>query len=136
MNEKLKNMSVEDRIKFTILCIEKYLSVKYPSKDWTPLFSVMEKLNNTYWDESLYSFTDIMPECIVKTPDRPDYNIFMELYKDTENDVSELLESLEIIVELFIYTSMDNFNNNESVRIMENIIYKYFIENNISIPEL
>ncbi|MBD5159121.1 MAG: hypothetical protein HDT23_02605 [Ruminococcus sp.] len=136
MNEKLKNMSVEGRIKFTILCIEKYLSMKYPSKDWKPLFSVMEKLNNTYWDESLYSFTDIMPECIVKTSYRPDYDIFMELYNDTENDVSELLESLEMIVELFIYTSMYDFNNNESVKIIENIINKYFIENNISIPEL
>ncbi len=135
MNEKLKNMSVEDRIAFTILCIEKYLSFKYPKKDWQPLFSAMKKLNNTYWDESLYSFTDIMPECIVKTPNRPDYNIFMELYKDTENDVSELLESLEIIVELFIYTSMYDFNNNESVRIMEDIINKYFIPNNISVPD-
>ena len=136
MNEKLKNMSVEDRIVFTISCIEKYLSFKYPQKDWTPLFSAMEKLNNTYWDESLYSFTDVMPECIVKTPNRPDYNIFMELYKDTENDVSELLESLEIIVELFIYTSMYDFNNNESVKIMEDIINKYFIPNNISVLDL
>ncbi|MDE6501715.1 MAG: hypothetical protein K2L10_06490 [Ruminococcus sp.] len=136
MNEKLKNMSIEDRIVFTISCIEKYLSFKYPQKDWTPLFSAMEKLNNTYWDESLYSFTDVMPECIVKTPNRPDYNIFMALYKDTENDVSELLESLEIIVELFIYTSMYDFNNNESVKIMEDIINKYFIPNNISVPDL
>ncbi|MDE6425838.1 MAG: hypothetical protein K2K89_06845, partial [Ruminococcus sp.] len=90
--DKLKNISLRGRIAFTIMCIEQYLTKQYPHNDWTPLSEKMWKVTNSYFDEWLYDFTDIMPECffkISKLKNASETITFKKMYKGlTENNIS------------------------------------------------
>ena len=140
--DKLKKISLRGRIAFTIMCIEQYLTKQYPHKNWTPLSEKMWKVTNSYFDEWLYNFTDIMPECFFETSELKNESetiAFKKLYKDlTEddiNDINELLNLLVEIVELHVYTDAFSMEK-ESLNDILTIISDYLIKNKICVPDI
>lgn len=141
ITEKLKNISVAGRIAFIIMCIEKYLVVKYPEKDWSPLAEEMWLFNDSYWDEWLYSFTDLLPEYIDEYNNFEEYNgkysydTFVNLYTNINSDVNELLVLLTEFIELYMYTCVCEFTESEFPKFIEEVL-SYLIKNNIPVPDV
>ncbi|MDE6708038.1 MAG: hypothetical protein K2K06_08390 [Oscillospiraceae bacterium] len=138
--EKLKNISIEGRMAFIIMCIESYLITQCPYKDWSPLSEQMWKVTNSYWDEWLHDFIEIIPECVMTETDTENtkYNTFKKLYKNLPpnilNDINALLNALEEMVELFVYTTA--FMENASLDIIKEIVNNYLQKKRITIPDV
>ena len=141
ITEKLRSISVVGRIAFIIMCIEKYLVAKYPQKDWSPLTEEMWRFSDSYWDEWLYSFIDLLPEYINEYNNFEEYNgkysydTFANLYADIKNDVNELLNLLTEFMELYMYTCVCEFNESEFPKFIKKVL-SYLIKNNIPIPDV
>lgn len=141
LTEKLMSISVAGRIAFIIMCIEKYLVVKYPEKDWSPLAEEMWRFSDSCWDEWLYSFTDLLPEYIDEYSNFEEYNgkysydTFVNLYADINNDVNELLVLLTEFMELYMYTCVCEFTESEFPEVIEEVV-GYLTKNNIPVPDV
>ncbi|MCM1505911.1 MAG: hypothetical protein NC177_02070 [Ruminococcus flavefaciens] len=139
--EKLRSISVAGRIAFIIMCIEKYLVVKYPEKDWSPIAEEMWRFNDSYWDEWLYSFTDLLPEYIDEYNNFEEYNgkysydTFVNLYEDTGIDINELLVLLTEFMEIYLYTCVSHYTESMFPEVIEEVL-SYLTKNNIPVPDV
>lgn len=140
--EKLFSVSVAGRIAFIIMCIEKYCITQYPEKDWSPLSEHLWSFNDSYWDEWMYSFIDIIPECInkydrfEKYTGKYSYDTFRNLYKDLKNnDLNEMLSLLNDFMGIYLYTRVCDITESMFPEVMEEIV-GYLTKNNISIPDV
>lgn len=142
LTEKLRSISVSGRIAFIIMCIEKYLVVQYPEKDWSPLAEEMWKYNDSYWDEWLDSFIDLIPEYIneyngfEEYTGKYSYDTFRNLYTGLKNnDLNELLNLLEEFMELYLYTRVCAFTESQFPEIIKKVV-SYLTKNNIYVPDV
>lgn len=142
ITEKLKSVSVAGRIAFILMCIEKYLVTQYPEKDWIPLAEEMWKFNDSYWDEWLYSFIDLFPECIDENDSfeeytgKYSYDTFRNLYKDLRNnELNEMLVLFNCFMGIYLYTSVCDCTERMFPEVIEEII-SYLTKNNISVPDV
>ena len=142
ITEKLKSVSVAGRIAFILMCIEKYIVTQYPEKDWTPLAEEMWKFNDSYWDEWLYSFIDLFPECIDENDSfeeytgKYSYDTFRNLYKDLRNnELNEMLDLLNCFMGIYLYTSVCHSTERMFPEVIEEIV-SYLIKNNIPVPDV
>ncbi len=136
--ETLKNVSIRGRMAFIIMCIENYLIKQCPYKDWSPLSEQMWKVTDSYWDKWLQDFIEIIPESVMIETDTQNIKYtFKKLYEnlppDTLNDIIALLDALEEMVELFVYTNASMAN--ASLDIIKEIVNKY-LEKRITIPDV
>lgn len=142
ITEKLKSVSVAGRIAFILMCIEKYIVTQYPEKDWTPLAEEMWKFNDSYWDEWLYSFIDLFPECIDENDSfeeytgKYSYDIFRNLYKDLKNnDLNEMLDLLNDFMGIYLYTRVCDYTESMFPEVIEEVV-GYLTKNNIPVPDV
>lgn len=142
ITEKLKSVSVAGRIAFILMCIEKYLVAQYPEKDWTPLAEEMWKFNDSYWDEWLYSFIDLFPECIDENDSfeeytgKYSYDTFRNLYKDLRNnELNEMLDLFNCFMGIYLYTSVCHSTERMFPEVIEEIV-SYLTKNNIPVPDV
>lgn len=142
ITEKLRGVSVAGRIAFIIMCIEKYIVVQYPEKDWSPLAEEMWKFNDSYWDEWIDSLIDLFPEYINEYNEfeeytgKYSYDTFRNLYKDLKNnDLNEMLDLLHDFMGIYLYTSVCDSTESMFPKVIEEIV-SYLTKNNIPVPDV
>lgn len=59
---KLSETSMNGRMAYTIMCVESYLTCKYPDKDWSIIAREMWKATNEYFDDFYDAFCELLPE--------------------------------------------------------------------------
>lgn len=138
------NISMNGRMAYLILCVEKYLLSKYPDTDWSILAKWMWKSTSDYWDEWGNKFIEIIPEYLFEfdsyeTSDfeaisKDEYLYFSNLFRDKQDIINELLQKLYDMQEVYIYTSIPG-NGNEAIQIVLDMCN--LLENeNVPLPEL
>lgn len=131
----LRQISMNGRMAYAIMTIERYLPDTYPSKDWSILSAQMWRATATAWDTWTDSFIEIIPEYLFEFPtyeesgfehlSSEDHKSFAELYSgvtsgDSNDTINIFLESLRLIEEVYCYTSISGFGE-ESLDILEKI---------------
>lgn len=110
------NISMNGRMAYAILCIEKYLINKYPLDDWKPLSKIMWEVTSSFWDEWDGKFIEIIPENLFENDSyeesgfeeitEDEYNTFAALLKDKSDELNELLYKLHELQEIYCYSSI------------------------------
>ena len=89
-------ISMTGRFCYVFMCIEKYLTEKWPDRDWTIIAEHMWQWTKQYWDESWDIYSVIVPEYIMQHDsyevtrdvdfdgelDQDVYNRLIDLYSD------------------------------------------------------
>ena len=108
------NISMNGRMAYAILCIEKFLITKYPKEDWTELSKIMWGATSMYWDEWDDKFIEIIPqflfefktyeEAAFEVITEEEYNSFVALLKDKPAIINQLLMKLQELHEVYCYS--------------------------------
>ena len=124
------NISMNGRMAYAILCVEKYLLETFPANNWTELSKLMWKATSIYWDEWDDKFIEIIPEYLFEfnsyaesdfeeiTED--EYNLFVTLFKNKPIVINTLLMKLHKIQEVYCYSSIPG-NGKEASQIVLDI---------------
>lgn len=91
-----ENITMNGRMCYIFMCIERYLLALYPDRDWTPAAKRMWDWTSVCWtcDEEFDRYIQLIPECILEFDtyeaanaewygklDRKDYDELVALYK-------------------------------------------------------
>ena len=60
--DNLKTVSMNGRMAYSIMCVEKYLISIYPERDWNALARKMWDVTNMPWDDWSERFIEIIPQ--------------------------------------------------------------------------
>lgn len=147
---KLSEVSMNGRMAYTIMCVEAYLTGKYPERDWSIISREMWKSTNEYWDDFYDAFCELLPEIfltydsynddLAKSISKEEYSVVKELYsgitegiEDDPND--ELNYMLNKPYEIaMVYEGTVIGDGKESFEIIENT-ENILIKNNIPLPD-
>lgn len=138
------NISMNGRMAYLILCIEKYLITKYPMKDWNKLSSLMWNVTSDYWDEWDFKYIEVIPEylfafesfedsdfeCISKE----EYSYFSELLKDLPEEVNQLLLAPHNLQEVYCYSTIPGTGDEASQIILD--VCAILQKSNIELPDI
>jgi len=148
--DDLSKVSMNGRMAYIILCIEKFLLTKYPEKNWKELSKRMWKVTSIPWDVWIDEFIEIIPQYLFEFDNydesdfeelsEEEYKYYSDLYDgitegledDSTDELNCLLNSLKELEEVYCYTSIPGIGE-ESL----DIIYKVcciLADNNVSIP--
>lgn len=138
------NISMNGRMAYAILCIEKYLKEKFPDNNWDELSKLMWEVTSIYWDEWDNKFIEVIPEYLFEFNtyaesgfeeiSEEEYNSFVMLLKDKPATVNNLLMSLHRIQEVYCYSSIPD-NGKEASQIVLDIC-GILEQNNVALPDI
>lgn len=137
-------ISMNGRMAYAIICIEKYLLDKFPNDDWSELSKVMWNVTSMYWDEWDNKFIEIIPEFLFEFNSyaesdfeeisENEYDCFVSLFKGKPSTINTLLFKLHQIQEVYCYSSIPE-NGKEASQLVIDICA--ILENdNVSLPDL
>lgn len=150
--EKMSSISMNGRMAYIILCIEKYLLQKYPDKDWKDLSCRMWRATSEPWDEWIDEFIEIIPQYLFEFDNydesdfeelsEEEYDYFVELYEgvseglcDNPSDkVNYMLNSLKELEEVYCYTSIPGIGK-EAIDILAKVA-SVLVEENVELPDV
>lgn len=148
----MRTISMNGRMAYIILCIEKYLLEMYPEKDWKELSKRMWKATSEAWDEWMDSFIEIIPQYLFEFDTYEDsdfeelseeeYKFFIDLYSgvteglfdDSTNKVGYIINTLKLMEEVYCYTSIPG-TGEESIDLILQVC-EILEEDNVSLPDL
>lgn len=64
--QELKRLSLTGRLCYLFLCIERYLTICYPDRDWTPVAKRCWQWTGSYWDEGCEIYAPVVPEYLLE----------------------------------------------------------------------
>lgn len=144
MKKELENISMNGRIAYIILCIEKYLITKFSDTNWSTLSEWMWKATSSYWDEWANKFIEIVPEYLYEfetyeksnfnTITKEEYQYFYNLFKENKEIIDELLQKLLEIEEIYSYSSIPGFGEDAIQIVLETT--KILERDNVELPNL
>lgn len=142
--KNFNEISMNGRMAYLILCVERYVKTKYPDKDWSVLSQWMWDSTSEYWDEWDSKFMEIIPEFLFEFDSyeesdfecisEDEYNYFSSLYDGLSDEFNSLLLKLHELQQVYCYESIPGNGMDaskiaiEACSILEN--------NNIALPEL
>ncbi|MCQ2554289.1 MAG: hypothetical protein MJ171_01385 [Clostridia bacterium] len=147
-NEQIKNLSMNGRMAYSIMCIEKFLMQIYPEKSWEILSREMWKVTNMYWDEWDFRFMEVMPQYLFEKSNyeesefeyitEDEYDAFCRLYKgSTSGDESDelviLIDHLHQLAQVYSYSDIPGVGE-ESLIIIESLCMM-LQKKNVELPD-
>jgi len=137
-------VSMNGRMAYLILCIEKYLCEKYPSKNWIPLSKLLWKSTSSYWDDWDFEYIEVIPEFLFANKSfeesdfeylsKHDYSLFTELLKGMPEEINQLLLAPHKLQEIYCYSSIPG-NGDEASQIVIDAC-NILIKNKIELPNI
>lgn len=137
-------ISMNGRMAYLILCIEKYLITKYAGKDWTILSKILWDVTSNYWDEWDFKYVEIIPEHLFEFENfedsdfeeitKEEYDNFSNLLKNMPAEVNKLLLAPHLLQEIYSYTSIPGYGTEASNIILN--VCKILEDNNIELPSI
>ncbi len=147
---KLSETSMKGRMAYTIMCVEAFLTTKYPERDWTIISREMWKSTNEYWDDFYDAFCELLPEIflaynsynkdLAKSISEEEFSIVKKLYDgitkgiedDSEDEVNYMLNKPYEMAMVYEGTTIGD--GQESFDIIE-ATERVLIKNNINLPD-
>jgi len=131
----LLDVSMNGRMAYAIMCIEKYLVNKYPNKDWTKLSQLMWEATSSYWDTWDNKYIEIIPEYLFEFSNyedsdfesltKEDYDYYVSLFEgisdgSEDDELNVVLSTLHSLQEVYCYSDIPN-EGKESLDIIESL---------------
>lgn len=66
MSNRLTPVSMTGRMAYVVMCIEKYLIIKYPDRDWRTLSKVLWKSTSMNWGDWAELYSNYIPDVILQ----------------------------------------------------------------------
>ena len=66
MSNRLTPVSMTGRMAYIVMCIEKYLIIKYPDRDWRTLSKVLWKSTSMNWGDWAELYSNYIPDVILQ----------------------------------------------------------------------
>ncbi|KAG4087901.1 hypothetical protein H8356DRAFT_1727174 [Neocallimastix lanati (nom. inval.)] len=138
MNNKFENVSMNGRMAYVIMCVEKYLTNVHPQKDWKSLSRVLWRATNTNWGDWTDQYSGFIPEILLKYDSydenelglsftKEDYYYLRDLYSGiTEGNEDDPSDELNFILNkpfemAMVYEGTVIGNGMESFKIIDEI---------------
>jgi len=150
MNTKFNTISMNGRMAYVIMCVERFLVTVYPEKDWKLIAQKMWKATSQNWGDWPEEYYEIIPEYILSTNgynseeyeyiSEDEYHIILDLYNGitsgSEDDISdEVNYMLNKPYEMaMVYEGTVIGDGKESIKIIENS-ESILLKNNIDLPD-
>ncbi len=146
MNKKdFKNISMNGRLAYQLMCTESYLITKYPNKDFTELFKLFWQVTNgMYWDTFSDYVMDLEPSNMFefKTYEeqqwlrlsKEEYDLLKPCIEGLDNGIDDLFETLKEQTFVYAYSVVPK-NTKESIDIVFDTI-KFLEKEHIPLPDI
>ena len=146
MNKKdFNNISMNGRLAYQLMCVERYLLKKYPDIDFKPIFEIFWQVTNgMYWDTFSEYVIDFEPNKFLEFEKFEDQGwcvITKDLYDTVKpiisklgDDVDDLFETLKDQTFVYAYTVVPK-NTSESIDIIFDAI-EFLKKENIELPDI
>lgn len=141
----VEKISLRGCVAYSLMCLEKYIMCIFPDKSWRVLVEHLWDFTNgaipiDVWDEKT---CELLPECIFENNyydsrfsiiTEKEYDFFVNLYSDIDENISCILEYICDMEENFAYTVVNDKKNILPQKI--SYILDILIENKIDIPDI
>lgn len=146
MNKKdFNNISMNGRIAYQLMCVERYFTNKYPEKDFTKLFELLWPVTNgMYWDKFSGYITELEPSYMLEFNSyeenewgditKEQYEVLKPIISGLDETDEAILETLKEQAEVYAYTVVPE-NTKESIDIIFETI-EFLKNESIKLPEL
>ena len=145
IKKDFKNISMNGRLAYQLMCAERYFMYKHPNEDFTELFKLLWPVtNDMYWDTFSDYIIDLKPRYMFEyeTYDeqkwfaltKEQYNMFKPLIQKFDQEDEDFMETLKDQAEVYAYTIVPK-NNKESIDIVFESI-KYLKKYDIELPDV
>ena len=144
MNKKdFENISMNGRLAYQLMCVERYLVSKYPNKDFTKLMELLWQVTNgMYWDTFSGYLIEFNKSCFFEFDTyeeqewlyvtKEQYELFKNLISELDDNDESILETLKDQAEVYAYTVVPK-NTKESIDIVFDTI-KFLKQEKIKLP--
>ena len=151
MNNKLSTVSMNGRMAYVIMCVEAYLTKKYPNKDWSLISQKMWQATSMNWADWSDMFSSVIPDVLLQYPEysaedfgetltKYEYSVLKELFSGITNGIEddpsdELNYMLNKTFEMaMVYEGTVIGDGQESFNIIEKA-ERVLIRNGIALPD-
>lgn len=66
MDNKFNTVSMNGRMAYVIMCVEAFLKVRYPERDWSLVSEVMWEATSTNWGDWPEKYSSILPDVLLQ----------------------------------------------------------------------
>ena len=113
MNKKdFENISMNGRLAYQLMCVERYLVSKYPNKDFTKLMELLWQVTNgMYWDTFSGYLIEFNKSCFFEFDTyeeqewlyvtKEQYELFKNLISELDDNDESILETLKDQAEVY-----------------------------------
>lgn len=143
LQDILKDVSMNGRMAYGIMCFEKFVIEKYSSKDWNILVKQLWCATSEFWDNWSEKTMEYIPEYLFEFEDfessefeyitKEEYLKLNDLLKGIDDKVNQLLLKLLEIEEVYSYTCIPGYGE-ESLKILKDIA-RMLEKENIPLPD-
>jgi hypothetical protein len=140
-----KNISMNGRLAYQLMCAERFFTTKYPEKDFKELFSLLWQVTNgMYWDtfsgylielekSNFFEFETYEEQSWLYVT-KEQYDLFKKLIQEFDDEDEKLLETLKDQTEVYCYTIVPK-NTHESIDIIFETI-SLLLKYHIPLPDI
>ena len=146
MNKKdFNNISMNGRLAYQLMCVERYLLKKYPNNDFRPIFELFwQATNGMFWDTFSDYVMDLEPSNMLEFNtyeeqewlrlSKDEYDKLLPCIKGLGTDIDDLFETLKDQTFIYAYTVVPK-NTSESINIIFDTI-EFLKNENIDLPDI
>lgn len=146
MNKKdFNNISMNGRLAYQLMCVERYLLTKYPKNDFTKLMQLLWQVTNgMYWDSFSDYVIDLEPSNLFEFDtyeeqewlrlSKEEYDELIPCMNGLDNIVDDLFETLKEQTFVYAYTVVPK-NTKESIDIVFDTI-DFLKQDGIELPDI
>jgi hypothetical protein len=140
-----KNISMNGRLAYQLMCVERYLLHQYPTLDFKPMFEILWQVTNgMYWDTFSDYIIDMEPQYFLEcktyeeqewlTLTKKEYDTLYPIISKLGSDVDDLFETLKDQTFVYAYTIVPK-NTHESIDIIFETI-SFLLKYHIPLPDI
>jgi hypothetical protein len=140
-----KNISMNGRLAYQLMCVERYLLHQYPTLDFKPMFEILWQVTNgMYWDTFSDYVIDMEPHKFLRFKEFVvdgwlimTKELYEQLYptiSQLSSDVDDLFETLKDQTFVYAYTIVPK-NTHESIDIIFETI-SFLLKYHIPLPDI
>ena len=115
MDKRMYNISIRGRVTYLIMCFERYVTQKYPERNWIQVDDMMWKIcdDSDYIDNSAYRYMEIVPEYLYERNtyeelefdylSKEDYEMFKSTIPKDDSDLNVIMYNIYWTTMLYAY---------------------------------
>lgn len=146
MDKKMNDLSIRGRITYLIMCFEKYVTAKYPDRNWIPVCDMMWKIcdSSDYIDNSAYRYMEIVPEYLYEFDNFKDaefdylteeeYKTFIAIIPRDDLDIETIMHSIYDVAMEYAYGAIPKGAPDTIPYILD--AEKCLVRNDLSLPDI